>query len=306
MPRKPPAEPIDHHYNIPRLNRALFWAGGILTAVFLWMVVADYKRDWKSFQQTFLRLDRDKTMEMVEKAREKAYGEERDKLRAQIAAARQEERAHRGTLAKLNRHLQELDPKIYGADQDAKFLKASFDAARYSYEDDLANRPKSAPKSGREVADLEKRLEAANIRLAKFKRDEAETQAELKRITAKHDEAQAAIDKLSADYKLARQKAASLKQDALFKLRNSPILDMVNPSLRVQQVQLPEHFNDVNFMRIPRVDRCSTCHMAADRKGFEKSSLDELTTRYPKFKRVIGDGTVYETHPRINLMGGSE
>jgi mono/diheme cytochrome c family protein len=306
MPRKPPAEPIDHHYNIPRLNRALFWSAGILTAVFLWMVIADYKRDWKSIQQTFLRLDRDKTMEAVEKAREKAYGEERDKLRAQLVAARQEERAHRGTLAKLNKKLEELDPKIYGADQDAKFLKASFDAARYSYEDDLANRPKSAPKSRREVADLEKRLEAANIKLAKFKRDEAETQSEIKRITAKHDEAQAAIDKLSADYKLARQKAASLKQDTLFKLRNSPILDMVNPSLRVQQVQLPEHFNDVNFMRIPRVDRCSTCHMAADRKGFEKSSLDELTTRYPKLKRVIGDGTVYETHPRINLMVGSE
>ena len=35
MPRKPPAEPIDHHYNIPRLNRAFFGAGALLTAVFL-------------------------------------------------------------------------------------------------------------------------------------------------------------------------------------------------------------------------------------------------------------------------------
>src|SRR5215470_8180017 len=116
MPRKPPAEPIDHHYNIPRLNRAFFWSAGILTAVFLWMVLADYKRDWKSIQQTFLRLDRDKTMEAVEQAR-------------------QDERAHRATMAKLNAHLKELDPKLYGADQDAKFLKASFDAARYTYED---------------------------------------------------------------------------------------------------------------------------------------------------------------------------
>jgi len=50
MPRKAPAEPIDHHYNIPRLNRAFFWSAAALTAVFLWMVVADYKRDWKSIQ----------------------------------------------------------------------------------------------------------------------------------------------------------------------------------------------------------------------------------------------------------------
>ena len=306
MPRKPPAEPIDHHYNIPRLNRAFFWAAAVLTAVFLWMVVADYKRDWKSIQQTFFRLDRDKTMEAVQAAREKAYGEERDKLRAQLVEARNQVRAHGRTLAKLNARLRGLDPKIYGADQDAKFLKASFDAARYKYEDDLANRPDSAPKARSEVEKLRKKLDDANARLAGLKKDEAETQAEIKRITARRDETQVSIDKLSADYKLARQKVESLKQDTLFSLRNSPILDMVNPSLRVQQVQLPEHYNDVNFMRIPRVDRCSTCHMAADHKGFEKASLDELTARYPALKRVIGDGVVFQTHPRLNLMVGGE
>src|SRR5512141_3211541 len=160
MPRKPPAEPIDHHYNIPKLNRAFFAAGALLTAVFLWMVVADYKRDWKSIQQTFLRLDRDKTLVAVQAAREKAFGEERDKLRGELFEARNEAKTHARTLAKLNARLKELDPKIYGADQDAKFLKASFDAARYTYEDDLANRPKSAPKSRRQVTDLQTRLDA--------------------------------------------------------------------------------------------------------------------------------------------------
>ncbi len=306
MPRKPPAEPIDHHYNIPRLNRAFFAAGALLTAVFLWMVVADYKRDWKSIQQTFLRLDRDKTLEAVQTAREKAFGEERDKLRGELAEARNEMKAHARTLAKANAHLKELDPKIYGADQDAKFLKASFDAARYTYEDDLANRPKSAPGSRRKVESIEKQLKAANEKLARLKKEESDTQAEIKRITSRRDDVQASIEKLSADYKLARQKVAGLKQDTLFKLRNSAILDMINPSLRVQQVQLPEHFNDVNFMKIPRVDRCQTCHMAADRKGFEKASLDELSTRYPSLKRAIGNGVVFETHPRLNLMVGSE
>lgn len=306
MPRKPPAEPIDHHYNIPRLNRAFFWAGALLTAVFVWMVLADYKRDWKSFQQTFLRLDRDKTLEAVQAAREKAFGEERDKLRAQLVQARSDIRAHGSTVARLNAHLNSLEPRIYGADQDAKFLKASFDAARYSYEDDLANRPKSAPKTRREVEKIEKQMAAANLRLARLKKDEAETLAEIKRITARRDDAQASIEKLTADYHLARRKVASLNQDTLFKLRNSPILDMINPSLRVQQVQLPEHYNDVNFMRIPRVDRCQTCHMAADRKGFEKASLEELSARYPALKRALGNGVVFETHPRLNLMVGSE
>src|SRR6202162_963905 len=203
MPRKPPAEPIDHHYNIPKLNRAFFAAGALLTAVFVWMVIADYKRDWKSIQQTFLRLDRAKTLEAVQTAREKAFGEERDKLRGELVQARNEMRAHGSTIAKLNAHLKALNPKIYRADQDAKFLKASFDAARYSYEDDLANHPKAAPKSGREVRDLEKKLEAANLRLATLKREEDAVKAQIKEITARRDEVQLSIDKLSADYKLA-------------------------------------------------------------------------------------------------------
>ena len=189
--------------------------------------------------------------------------------------------------------MKDLDPKIYAADQNAKFLKASFDATRYTYEDDLANRPKAAPKSRREVEKIDKELNAANLKLAQLKKVETETKAEIKQITARRDEAQASIEKLAADYRLAQQKVASLKQDSLFKLRNSPILDMINPSLRVQQVQLPEHFNDVNFMKIPRVDRCQTCHMASDQKGFEKASLDEISARYPSLKRVIGNGVVF-------------
>ncbi len=62
---------------------------------------------------------------------------------------------------------------------------------------------------------------------------------------------------------------------------------MVNPSLRVQQVQLPDHFNDVNFMQIPRVDRCTTCHIAADRKGFEDA---EDHDRLPHAPAAAPDG----------------
>jgi cytochrome c2 len=81
-----------------------------------------------------------------------------------------------------------------------------------------------------------------------------------------------------------------LRENTIFKLRNAAILDMVNPSLRIQQVQLPDHFTDVNFMKIPRVDRCQTCHIAADRTGFED----------PK------SNVVFRTHPRQGLMVGSE
>ncbi|HYB53518.1 MAG TPA: c-type cytochrome, partial [Thermoanaerobaculia bacterium] len=289
MARKPPAEPIDHHYDIPKLNRVFFATGIALAAIFIWMVWADYNRDWKTIQRIFFRMDARKTREAALAAREKAYGEERDKLLAQFREGRAEVAAHERALARQRRELQDLSPKIYLADQQAKFAKASYDAALYKYEDAVANRPRSAPSIRKDLDRIRAELDAANLRLARLKQEESAANAEIKRITAREDEARAAIEKLSADFKLARQKYESLKQDALFQIRNAAILDMINPSLRVQQVQLPEHFNDVNFMKIPRVDRCATCHVAADRKGFEDVK-----------------NAVFRTHPDLGLMVGSE
>src|SRR5262252_7152221 len=135
MPRKPPAEPIDHHYDIPKLNRVFTWTAVLLTAIFVWMVYADYQRDWKTLQRVFFRLDAVKTRDAAIQAREKAYGDERDKLVEQLRAARQEVAGHKATLDKLQRQVQDLDPRIYLADQQYKFTKASFDAERYKYED---------------------------------------------------------------------------------------------------------------------------------------------------------------------------
>ncbi|HEY3204782.1 MAG TPA: c-type cytochrome [Thermoanaerobaculia bacterium] len=290
MPRKAPAEPIDHHYNIPRLNRAFFWTALALTVIFIGMVAADYSRDWKTIQRTFMRLDARLTRQAALAAREKALGEQHAKLIADLRTARSEIARHQASIRKLNGKLKDLDPKAYLADQQYKFTKASFDAERYKYEDALANRPRSAPSAKKSLDRLQKELDERTLRLAQLKKAQADTQAEIDRITARRKEIESTIEKMTADYRLARQKFVSLKQDTLFRLRNSPILDMINPSLRVQQVQLPDHFNNVNFMRIPRVDRCTTCHIAADRKGFED----------PRIK------TVFRTHPRIHRMVGSE
>ncbi|MGE5278595.1 MAG: c-type cytochrome [Acidobacteriota bacterium] len=289
MPRKPPAEPIDHHYNIPKLNRVFFLTGVVLAAIFLGMIWADYARDWKTIQRVFMRLDARKTREAALAAREKAYGQERALLLGQLRDARAEIQAHEKELVRLNRKLEDLAPRIYLADQQAKFAKASFDASLYRYEDSLANKPAAAPSAKKQLDRIRAELDAANLRLARLKQEESAANAEIKRRTARRDDVRASIEKLSADFKLARQKYESLKQDTLFALRNSPILDMINPSLRVQQVQLPDHFNDVNFMKIPRVDRCATCHVAADRKGFEDAK-----------------NAVFRTHPHLDLMVGDE
>jgi mono/diheme cytochrome c family protein len=60
------------------------------------------------------------------------------------------------------------------------------------------------------------------------------------------------------------------------------------PTIKVQQIILPNVVDDVNFIRVPKMDRCQTCHLAIDKKGYEK---------YPQ---------PFKTHPNLDLyLGGS-
>ena len=51
--------------------------------------------------------------------------------------------------------------------------------------------------------------------------------------------------------------------------RDAPLLDFMAPTLKVQQVITPNIVDDVNFTRVPKMDRCMTCHLAIDRAGYE-------------------------------------
>ncbi len=293
MPRKPPAEPIDHHYDIPRLNRAFTWTAAILTAVFIWMVIADYARDWKTIQRTFMRLDAKLTREAAIAARKKALDQDHAKLVADLKASRAQIAQQGGALRRAQAKVEALDPQVYLADQEYKFTKAAFDAALYKYEAALATKPGAANSAKKDLDALRKQLEERTVRLATLRRDEKAAQVEIDLINARRKDIETTIEKRTAEFRLTRQKFAGLKQDTLFNLRNSPILDMINPSLRVQQVQLPDHFINVNFMRIPKVDRCTTCHVAADRKGFEDPRIREIFRTHPRIHRMVGSESMH-------------
>ena len=52
-------------------------------------------------------------------------------------------------------------------------------------------------------------------------------------------------------------------------VRNLPVLDLANPSLKVNQIMPANLQDDVIFSGTPKVDRCTTCHLGIDKKGFE-------------------------------------
>ena len=47
--------------------------------------------------------------------------------------------------------------------------------------------------------------------------------------------------------------------------------------------------DDVNFTRVPKMDRCTTCHLAIDRVGYEKYPQPFKT--HPNLRHIIGSAS---------------
>jgi len=300
MPRKPPAEPIDHHYDIGKLTRVFALSGLIVLVTSVAMIWTDYAsgwsyaKSWKGYQLRFLQWDRYKTQKDVAAAREKVSREEYAAAQADLRQAEAEEAENRRAIAALQKKIRDTDAIRYRDDQNYRFEKAVVDTARYELEvaEDSGKPPRIRDRQ-KNFDDLAADLRKKQMKLQATTAELDAQKAELDRLTVRAADADKKKKTLLGNFDLAAKKLTTLRQDPVFKARNAPILDMVNPSLKVQQVILPDLFNDVNFMKIPRVDRCESCHIAADKRGYTDEALPKLPV-------------VFQSHSNLPLILGSE
>ena len=67
---------------------------------------------------------------------------------------------------------------------------------------------------------------------------------------------------------------------------NAPLLDFMAPTIKIQQLILPNIVDDVNFITVAKMDRCTTCHLSIDKKGFEK--YPQPFTTHPNLSTYLG------------------
>jgi len=289
MARKPPPEPIDHHYDIPKLTKVFGITCLIAIPVLGWMTWQDYGRNWKHWQREFIRYDRARTRAARDAASEKIDAQKEEQYLQQKRDGAREIRRHRAALAKAQSAANKAEGAWYDADQTNRSRKAEMDSARYFYETEKEKDPQSSA-TKKTLAEYQRRRELYDKSQVDVQAKQAAwdaTKAEIARLTKTRDEAEEALKKIDEEYDRYQAKLKTLREDWFFKTRNAPIADMLAANIKIQQVQLDGLYNDVNFLKSQRVDRCMTCHYAADKRGFEDKE------RYP---------LVLRTHPRLDLF----
>ena len=296
-----PQEPIPHNYPMRKLNLIFALTSLGLLAVTGAMVLYDYVRGWKYFQIEFNRLQQ----ERIEQELQVENGQEtRKELAALDRRMREEQREiarNRDRYMEAKKFLDGWEGKHYAADQDYRFAKALLDAKRYELEAAIVHKHVVAEKQ-RQFDELSARVDRLNRRLQEATKDRAAAQARVDVFLGRIQELEEHRKALTAGIEQLQRQLRNVTLASEKALLNAPMLDFINPTLKVDQVVLNDLFIDMNYMSVPRVDRCMTCHRAIDRPGFESKKeaerlAGELRTKLEK--NLVEPSRRAETEERV-------
>src|SRR5919202_3172852 len=280
---------VGHAYNVDFLNVVFAASSIFLFLSVIWMVWDDYDREWKNTQRRFAQLEYQVTQAQLQAAGRSVDKNKLQQLEAQEAAAQKSVKANQAKVDELQQKLKDADNKLYRATLDFQYMKATYDQDRYDFEAARATGSGNVEKKRRIAEDEGRRLDELELARQKAEADKAAIQQELDKYTGQAGVLAKQIDDMQAEQRRLRKRLDVIAPSAVKDyFRNAPLLDFMAPTIKIQQVILPNVVDDVNFTRVPKMDRCMTCHLAIDKKGYEK---------YPQ---------PFPTHPKLDMyLGGN-
>lgn len=289
---------VGHAYNIDFLN-VVFAASSIFLFIStIWMVWDDYDREWKNTQRQFAELEYQVTQASRDEAAAAVDQAKLTELQAALATAQQNAGANQAQIDALNAQLAEIDARLYRDQQAYQFSKATYDQDRYIFEAARAKGASNAERLGEEVMALNTRTQELLVTWEATQAERAAVAAELEKFTGEAAAIQRQITEMQFEVNRLQARMDVLAPSPLKDyFRDAPLLDFMAPTLRVQQTILPNIVDDVNFTRVPKMDRCRTCHMAIDRVGYEE--YPQPFTTHPNLETYLGSAS---PHP-LNAIG---
>src|SRR5262245_13013962 len=282
---------VGHAYNVDFLNVVFAASSLFLFLSVVWLVWDDFDREWKNTQRRFAQLEYQVTQAQREQAVRSVDRNKLAQLEAQRKAGEQKIAANKAKVDELQAQLKDADNKQFRATLDYNYMKATYDQNRYDFETTREADPKSSATARKQktTEDEAKQLNDLNLAMEKAIADKAAVQAQLGQYTGQAAAAEKQIDDMRTEQnRLTKRLDVLAPSPTKDYFRNAPLLDFMAPTIKVQQIILPNVVDDVNFIRVPKMDRCQTCHLAIDKKGYEK---------YPQ---------PFTTHPDLDTyLGGS-
>jgi len=277
--KKIPALNIDQRgdrlYEINFLHKWFAISSLLLFLITVAMIYADYSRGWKRYQRDFNRMQIARTRNDIQQANTALDRNRYTQLNQQLEQARAEMKQNEKQVDEIQSRKDDLKAKHYAVEQNYRVQKAVYDEEKYAYEEALAAEKAGKPHGNVQslrtrLSETEKKMNDYKAQTEKLTLDIQAVDVELAKYVWKRDEAQKGIDTLLTEYNNLQTRLANLNPGLVVtSFRNAPVFDFMNASERINQIMLPTLLNDQPFKAVPKVDRCTTCHLGIDQKAYE-------------------------------------
>ncbi|HVZ79362.1 MAG TPA: c-type cytochrome [bacterium] len=283
----------------------------LVSSLLLWvcvviMAIKDYDRSWKHYERSFNNMVRKHTASQWHEAGDQISVDDYWALKGQVAKAEGDLKADKVKIDELTNKGADLDAKIFKKNKfEYQALKAQIGADSFVYGEAMKNGEEAEAEKLKKTLDAENdRANALNQQVFEMTQERDQITKDLASIESKKTEAEQKLQKLTANFDALKTKVHSLNPPfrlfnantwgpyILFHIRNAMFLDFMAPTIQVQQVVLKNLPEDLYFAKTMRVDRCMSCHLGIDKKGFDEA-------HYPGIPKV------FRSHPNLELYVGS-
>jgi cbb3-type cytochrome oxidase cytochrome c subunit len=257
-------------YDTKVLNKIFAVVSVIFLLVTVWMVFDDYIRPWKAIQVKALDIEKQKIQEKVKEIDGSLDGAKIKEIKNNISIAEKELKKQQKNIDQVNDRLAEIQKKIYVQNMVNGVNGSQAAAHQFQYEHALMEKHDKEAQKLKVIFDDYKAKEIQGKDALKgLQAEESKTQQELNAIMATKTSSEKELKSLLAEKDRLVQAMSSVSKDPIWALRNAPFIDYLDPTIKIRQYVVQNATNDFYFQQVPKIDRCTTCHVFIDKPGYE-------------------------------------
>lgn len=287
----------ESHYSLQSLGKWFLAASSLLLILIVSIFYKDYNSEWRAYQKEFRRLESAQTQVQLDQELKKLESsKEFDRAQKNLADMQAKFDQHQKDYSAVTKKLDQANDTYDRLLSAYQYAKADFDALKYKLQAVRTHHAEG------DVDSLEKKFSAITV-----KKDKLFVQSERARVEQKNveeeqkallksvNDAERKLREVTQQRDILQRKLQTTDPGAMDTMnalgsmvRDLPVLDMLNPYYKIDQIVVKDIKDDLNFAKVPKVDRCISCHKGIMTKGFEDAPQP------------------YRTHPNLELFLSSE
>jgi mono/diheme cytochrome c family protein len=275
-------------YDTKKLNKVFAFLSVLALMTVVWVFLDDYIRPWKAVQLEAIQIKKQKLELKLEKAQKGIDQNDLKNLKQDLEEGNK-------VLSERKREISSIDNEITLVSKEIKEetitngrLNSKVAATTFNYEHAVAHHLNSEKSLFKKLRDYKKKFATSKDRMKSLGGKKKKLIKSKLVISSVVDETQKKLAALTSKSELLELALSKTTTGPIFALRNAPMIDYLDPTLKIQQIVLENITDDRYFQHVPKVDRCITCHTFINQTGFEDQP------------------NPHKTHPNLDLMVGKD